>query len=168
MHSLESTLQECYQTLDSLGIPYAANCKVISDPKLRRCWGSCRKQKDGSYTIKISSVLLEETVPLESLQDTLYHELLHTVPNAMNHRHTWLALAKKVSLATGLHIRPSAPASEKGVAQDFTKDPSVKFLCVCQGCGAEIVRYRKCDFARRPDKYRCSCGGKFKVIFSRF
>lgn len=169
MHDLNSILQECCQTLDSLQIRYAKNCKIIPDPRLKRCWGSCRKMPDGSYLIKISPLLLEESLPPESLKDTLYHELLHTVPGAMSHQKTWLQLAQTVNRATGLNIKRSTPASEKGIELDYANDPAVKFLCVCQGCGVQIVRYRRCDFVRRPGKYRCgSCGGKWKVVFNRF
>lgn len=169
MHHLDSILEECRQTLDDLNIKYAARITATVSPRLKRCWGSCRRNPDGSYTIRLSTMLLGEGVPADSLRDTLYHELLHTVPGAMNHGKTWLQLAQKVNRATGLNIKPTAPASEKGVVRDPVNDPSVKFLCICEGCGAQIVRYRMCDFARRTDKYRCgSCGGAFRVIVNRF
>ena len=169
MHDLDAFLRECCQTLDSLGIPYAKEHKIIIDPRLKRCWGSCRKRADGSYVIKISSVLLDDAVRADSLKDTLYHELLHTAPDAMSHGEAWRNLAQQVSRATGLTIKRSTPASEKGIVPDYAKDPSVKFLCVCEGCGAQIVRYRDCSFVRRHSRYRCgTCGGKFKVLLGRF
>lgn len=168
MHDLNTALEECRKTLDSLGIRYAQNSEIIIDSRLKRCWGSCRKRKDGGYVIKISALLMEEDVPLDSLKDTLYHELLHTAPGAMSHRKTWLQLAQRVSRATGLNIKPSTSASDKGVFRDYLHDPSVKFLCECEGCGVQIVRYRNCPLARRPDRYHCgSCGGKFKVIINK-
>lgn len=168
MHDLESILEQCYRNLDALGIPYAKNHRIITDSRLKRCWGSCRKIKDGSFLIKVSPVLLDAHIPSDSLKDTLYHELLHTVPHAMSHGKTWLQLAQKVNGATGLNIKPSTPASEKGVVVNYADDPSVKFLCICEGCGAEVIRYRNCAFARHPEKYRCGrCGSKFKVVFRR-
>lgn len=169
MHDINAILLECCQTLDALNIPYAHNYEILIDTRLKRCWGVCRKKEDGSYTIKISSVLLDDHIPSDSLKDTVYHELLHTVPRAMSHKKTWLQLAQKVNQATGLSIRPSTPASEKGITVDYVNDPSVKFLCVCENCGAEIVRYRKCKFTQKLNRYRCgSCGGRFKVIKSAF
>ena len=168
MHDLQAVFDQCCQRLDQLQIPYAKNCKLLTDSRLKRSWGSCRKHPDGGYTIKISPVLLEDSVPIDSLKDTLFHELLHTVPGAMSHGKTWLQLAKQVNLATGLDIKRSTTASDKGIMQDFANDPSVKFLCICESCGAQIVRYRKCDFMRRTNRYRCgTCGGKFKVIIRR-
>lgn len=169
MRDLDHVFQACCRTLDSLKIKYSPDFSVVIDTRAKRRWGSCQKKKDGSYVIKISSALLNEDVPLDSLKTTVYHELLHTVPRAMGHGKTWLQLARKVNEATGLNIKPSTPASEKGVQQDYAHDPSVKLLCVCQGCGAEVVRYRKCDFAKQLHRYRCGrCGGQFRVIFSRF
>lgn len=167
MHDLEPILKECCQTLDALCIPYVKSAEIAIDSRLKRCWGSCRKRKDGSYVIKLSPILLEDSTPLDSLKDTLYHELLHTAPRAMSHKKTWLQLAQKVNRSTGLNIKPSSSAAEKGILRDYANDPSVKFLCRCEGCGAEIVRYRNCELVRRTDKFRCSCGGKFKAIFSR-
>lgn len=169
MHNLDPIIKECCRTLDALGIPYAKNHSILIDSRLKRCWGSCRKNQDGSYTIKLSPSLLDKKIPVDSLKDTLYHELLHTAPNAMSHRKTWLQLAQKVNQATGLHIKRSTPAAEKGITADYANDPSVKFLCVCKGCGAQVVRYRNCAFASHPEKYRCGrCGGAFRVIFRRF
>lgn len=169
MHNIDTVLQECYQILDSLNIKYAPKHEVIIDSKLKRCWGSCMKKKDGSYVIRISSVLMDDTIPLNSLKTTVYHELLHTVPHGMSHKKTWLQFARKVNQATGLNIKPRFPASEKGIVPDYVNDPSVKFLCVCENCGAEIVRYRKCAFVQRVDRYHCAnCKGKFKVVINRF
>lgn len=168
MHDLESILDECYRMLDSLDIQYVRNHTIVIDSRLKRCWGSCRKNKDGSFLIKISPVLMDEHTPSDSLKDTLYHELLHTVPNAMSHGKTWLHLAQKVNGATGLNIKRSTPASEKGILRNPADDPSVKFMGICEGCGAEVIRYRNCAFVRYPEKYRCGrCGGKFKVVFRR-
>ena len=168
MHDLQTYFDECCQTLDLLRIPYAKNCRLLTDARLKRSWGNCRMHPDGTFTIKISPVLLEDSVPPDSLKDTLYHELLHTVPGAMSHGSTWLSLAQRVNQATGLRIKRSTPASEKGVNQDYVHDLSVKFLCVCENCGAQIVRYRQCDLMRRTNRYRCAaCGGKFKVIIKR-
>ena len=169
MHNIDAVLQECYQTLDSLNINYAQEHKIIINSRLKRRWGSCTKKKDGSYVIKISSVLLDESVPLDSLKDTVYHELLHTAPNGMSHKKTWLQLAQKVNQATGLNIKPRTPASEKGIVTDYANDSSVKFLCVCENCGAEIVRYQKCKLVHSLHRYRCAkCKGKFKVVINRF
>lgn len=168
MHNFDSVFKECYRTLDALEIPYAKSHKIIVDSRLKRCWGSCRKNKDGSYIIKLSSALLAEDVPADALKDTLYHELLHTAPHAMSHQKTWQRLAQKVNQATGLHIKRSTPAAEKGITPDYENDPSVKLLCVCEGCGAQVVRYRDCAFSRRVGNYRCGrCGGIFQVIFRR-
>lgn len=168
MHDLNATLLECCRTLDALGIPYAKNHTVTVDSRLKRCWGSCRMRSDCSYCIKVSAVLLDDAVPADSLKDTLYHELLHTVPGAMNHGATWKALAQQVSRATGLTVKRTAGAVEKGIVPDYANDPSVKFLCVCENCGAQIVRYRSCRFTRQYKRYRCaSCGGTFKMILNR-
>lgn len=169
MHNIEEVLQECCQTLDALNIKYAKNHTVRISTQAKRYWGSCQKKSDGSYIIRISSVLLDENVPLDSLKDTIYHELLHTAPYAMSHGKVWLELAQKVNWATGLNIRRVAPAPEKGVIRDYANDPSVKFVCACKKCGAKIIRYRKCSFVQRTDRYRCAnCGGTFQVIVNKF
>lgn len=168
MHDLEQVVADCKRTMDAHRIPYGAIVHVQVSSRMRRTWGSCRKGRDGVSTITISNRLLQDDVPLDSLKTTVFHELLHSAPGTSGHTGKWKQYAESLSRVTGLNIKRTVSAEEKGIAIDEGQDMAIKFLCECEKCGLQIVRYRDCKFARNYRRYRCGrCGGKFKKIINR-
>jgi len=150
------------QVLTAMGIPLGQIREIVPDSRSRRRWGVCRQNPDGSYRIGISVRLLSDEVPLRSLQETLYHELLHTAPDCMKHTGNWKRYAEQVNRELGLCIRRTESAEEAGVPED----PRIRYKYVCIRCGGEVVRYRACSFTRHPEHYRCRrCGGSFRKVF---
>ena len=155
---LSAAVQDCLRLLAQCGIPVGKIREIYPDTRSRRRWGVCRKEQDGSFRIGISVRLLEEDVPLRSLQQTILHELLHTAPGCMDHTGTWKRYAGLLNRTYGFSIRRATAAEDLGAPDD----PRVRYRFRCAGCGAEQLRYRACAFTRHPDHYRCSrCGGKF-------
>lgn len=116
----------------------------------------------------ISSRLLQEDVPLDSLRTTVFHELLHSAPGTSGHKGKWKQYAEALNRITGLNIKRTTSAEEKGISIDEEHNMAVKFMCECQTCGLQMIRYRDCKFARTSHRYRCGhCGGKFKQIINR-
>ena len=174
MHDLNSVLAECYQTLNALSIEYSAHILVKMDPEMKKHrWGLCHREQIGpfeyAYTITIAPVLFDECVPIDSLKRVLYHELLHTVNGAFNHQERrWGRFAKKVSEATGLSIDKRVSPARLGIDLGYRNDPSVKFMCQCDKCGTQFVRYRKCSLVEKVGELRCMCGGKYFVVLNKF
>ena len=168
MHDLNQVVADCKRTMDAHKIPYGSMVHVQVSSRMRRTWGTCRKSRDGSATIKISSRLLQDDVPLDSLRTTVFHELLHSAPGTVGHKGKWKHLANELSRITGLNIKRTTSAEEKGISMDQEQNPAIRFMCECQNCGLQVVRYRDCKFARNIHRYRCGrCGGKFKQIINR-
>ena len=168
MHDLNQVVADCKRTMDEHQIPYGASIHVQVSSRMRRTWGSCRKGRDGVSTITISSRLLQEDVPLDSLRTTVFHEFLHSAPGTSGHKGLWKQYAEELSRITGLNIKRTTTAAEKGISVVNGQDPSIKFMCECRKCGLQIVRYRDCKFAHNSHRYRCGrCGGKFKQIINR-
>ena len=168
MHNLNQVVADCKQTMDTYQIPYGAMLNVQVSSRMRRTWGSCRKGRDGISTITISNRLLHEDVPLDSLRTTVFHELLHSAPDTSGHKGAWKQYAEALSRITGLNIKRTTSAEEKGISMDENQNPEIKFMCECRKCGLQIVRYRDCKFAHNSHRYRCGrCGGKFKQIINR-
>jgi len=160
-HDLNAVAQDCLQTLRQLNIPTGMIREFYADSRSRRRWGVCKKEPDGSFRIGISVRLLENGAPLQSLRETIFHELLHTAPGCMNHAGRWKQYAALLNKTMGLSIRTSTGAEALGVKPD----PRIRYRFRCQGCGAEQIRYRACDFTRHPERYRCGrCGGHFRAI----
>lgn len=163
MHDLQKTAKECMETLAGLGISCGPIRCVEVDRRARRTWGTCRRYPDGSFRIGISPKLLADEVPVESLKETLYHELLHAATDAAGHTGRWKELAGQVNRALGTHIRRTASWAERGL--DIREDATVRYRFVCTGCGQEVVRFRACPFTRHYKRYRCArCGSSFKPL----
>ena len=160
-HDLNAVLRDCLQTLKQLGIPTGTVRECYIDTRSRRRWGVCRQEADGSFHLGISVRLLDSSVPLRSLRETVFHELLHTAPGCMNHSAKWKHYAALLNRELGLSIRTATGAEALGAAPD----PRVRYRYRCRGCGAEQIRYRACDFTRHPERYRCGrCGESFVPV----
>ena len=158
---LDTAARDCLRMLEQCAIPVGKIREIKADTRARRRWGVCRKEADGSFRIGISVRLLEEDVPLRSLQQTILHELLHTAPGCMDHTGTWKRYAGLLNRTYGFSIRRASAAEDLGAPED----PRVRYRFRCEGCGAEQLRYRACNFTRHPERYRCSrCGGMFTQL----
>lgn len=157
---------ECMRELDALGIQYGKVREVTINTRAKRRWGQCKK-RNGVYLINISDRLLGEDVSKDALKHTVIHELLHTVPNCMNHKEPWKAVADKVNKAYGYNIKRCTNAEEKGLEEtEEVKKERVKHLFRCTGCGQEIERVRESKFTRNYHLYRCGrCKGKLEKVF---
>lgn len=161
---------ECMRELDALNIPYGKVHEVTINTRAKRRWGQCQK-RNGVYRINISDRLLGENVSKDALKHTVIHELLHTVPNCMNHREPWKAVADKVNKAYGYNIKRCTSSEEKGlddtdVEETRRRTSTIKHLFKCTGCGQQIERVRESKFTRNPQNYRCGkCGSRFEKLF---
>lgn len=161
MHDLQAMARQCIRDLTELGIQCGPICEVSLDKRARRTWGTCRKMPDGSFRIGISPKLLADEVPLESLKETLYHELLHAAAHGDGHTGRWKALADLVNRSLGTNIRRTASWADQGL--DMDRDATIRYRFLCTGCGQELIRFRACAFTKHYKRYRCArCGGSFQ------
>lgn len=161
---LNKVARECMAELDAIGIQYGNIQAFTINTRAKKRWGYCH-YKNGKYTISISDRLLEDTVPVKCLKNTLLHEILHTCKNCMTHKGEWKSAANKVNAAYGYHIKRSTSAEEYGIQlETVQKQPKHLFKCDC--CGQEIPRYRESDFTRNYTSYRCAkCNGNIVRVY---
>ena len=158
---LNAAARDCLRMLEQCGIPIGRIREIKADTRSCRRWGVCRREADGSFRIGISARLLEDGVPLQSLQQTILHELLHTAPGCMDHTGNWKRYADLLNRQYGFSIRRASAPEDLGAPEDTR----IRYRFRCEGCGAEQIRYRACHFTAHPERYRCSrCGGRFKQI----
>jgi len=99
LDELYSILRECHREISDLGIsvaPLGAISLMINNAK--SSWGYCSR-RGTRFTIKISRMTID--LGLGAVRNTMIHELLHTVPNCMNHGAEWKRIAKMVDEAYG-------------------------------------------------------------------
>lgn len=162
MRDLMEYAQKAMTILDDMEIKYGNIASFTVNTRAKKRWGLCTETPSG-YVIAIASCLLDERNDESGLMNTLLHELLHSVPDCMNHGALWQCLAARVYKEHGYNIKRTSSAEEKGIVykEEIVRKPKYKFIC--QNCGQTIIRYRECDFTLRYNKYRCGiCKGKFE------
>ena len=165
MRNLDMIAKECMAELDAIGIKYGKVVKFEINTRAKKRWGQCKKVP-GGYSINISASLLKESTPIDSLKNTVIHELLHTCKNAYNHKAEWKRLAAKVNSHYGYNIKRISSTEEKGVEKEEVQPRKIKHKFVCKGCGMEVLRVKESRFTKNYDWYTCGrCGGSFEKIF---
>lgn len=175
MRNLQRTFDDCIQMMDEIGIDYGYIKSVTVNTRAKGRWGQCRSEFKGwnvygdptySHTINISSILLDERTPLEALQSTIIHEILHTCPGCQNHGRNWEWRAEKVKRELGYKINVAESADDKAISSEVIKDYNKpKYKVRCKKCGREVGKYRMCKIIKYPENWRCGkCGGDFERI----
>lgn len=175
MRDLQSVYWNCIGLMDEIGMDYGNITDVVVNTRAKRRWGQCKAKYVGrnvmgepvyTYTINISSILLDDKTPIESLQNTIIHEIIHTCPGCFSHGNEWKRRAAKVKRELGYDIKRCSDADEKGISESITnvyRKP--KYVVKCQKCGREVGRYKMCSIIEYPYHWRCGvCNGEFKRI----
>ena len=107
---INQMLAECITLLKNLNVPISNSiCPTVKLIGSRRTLGRCcakgsrKKYTEYDYYIEISGHTINN--PEKTLQNTIIHELLHTVPDGMCHTGEWKKWAKYVSQKTGHKIQ---------------------------------------------------------------
>lgn len=154
---LDKLMEELCAALRELGIPISQklDSHVKINTRAKRRLGCCYFTQTGCV-IEVSAGILNQR---ELLRLTLVHELLHTCPGCRNHGVKWKAWAQRAGAAMDLDIRRTVPV--EGEAAPLRQE-EVKYVLVCEACGARIPRKRMSKAVKRPWQYRCQCGGKLR------
>ena len=166
---INNLLEECKNDLLGLKIPISNNIKedvIITNAK--KTFGNClcetHKKKDiykKIYSIKISKYVLNA----KKIKEIIYHELIHSCEECMNHGKLWQKYANIVNENLGTKISRTANASYLGLEKPIEKTQKKnKYKITCLGCGKVFYRQKLCNVVKDPNSYRCiDCGGDFKV-----
>jgi len=175
MRDLKKIFYNCIAMMDEIGMDYGNISKVEVNTRAKNRWGQCKhkyigKDPNGNikydHSINISSILLDERVPIESLENTIIHEILHTCPGCQNHGPEWKRRAAKVKKELGYDIKRCDSEFDKGINSSVVSDYyKPKYIVKCTGCGREVSKQRMCSMIKTPQYWRCGvCGGKFERI----
>lgn len=168
MYNLNLVLKSCENKLDNLNIPYGNVIEIVPNTRAKKRWGQCVRT-NGVYKININAGLLNENEPLEALECTVLHELLHTVNGCFNHGDKWQNLANKVNRTYGYNIKRCSSAAEKGVSDSICGSrEEYKIAVKCTSCNSvwKYKRNSKTVEACRYNRAKCSCGGKEFIVFN--
>lgn len=164
MKDLQSLGAICIKELEDVGLkPGKVTVWHVND-RARTRWGQCRKNPDGTFEIEIAKQLLvDDRISEKACKETILHELLHTCPGCMKHTGMWKTYARYINSLYGYKIKRVTLGKEKGVENYEAKQQPVKYVYICEVCGAVVKRKRESNFTRNYKQYRCGrCGGRFR------
>ena len=163
---LREVAANCIDDLNAIGIyPNITADKFTINTRLKSVWGRCwthwkDHRTSWTFTIEISARLLGNTVPENSLRNTVYHELLHACDECAfcHHDGKWAEYADLVSDCYGLDIKRCTSTAEKGV-----EDTRKEYKWKCSACGQTFTKkaYRAPKWYMHPRGYThkgCPCG----------
>lgn len=161
MYDLQKIARECLAEVTAAGITPGKILGFSANNRLTACHGKtkCQRTKgtwDYTFTIEIAGFLLNDACPLESLKNTVIHEILHTCEGCQNHGATWQRHARTINRKYGYSISTYADEKEiAATAQARLKANPPKYTTVCNKCGFTEYSYRMSGFVRDPGRYLC-------------
>lgn len=177
MRDLQRYANECVNDMKAIGIdvPVIKEFKVNTRAKSR--YGQCAyNSRTKTYVIEICSDLLDEECNVMALRETIFHEIIHTLPNCMNHGSEFKKYAEKVNNFYKTNItRCSTPEEKYGytyakkVAENNKKSKSYnEYQLYCPNCDrirASKMSMRAPKWYAHPERFTCStCKGNLERV----
>jgi len=173
MRDLQRYANECINDLKVLGINPRIDVKDFSvNTRAKSRYGQCKKV-DGKFTININSDLLRDECPVLSLRETIFHELIHTLPKCWNHGEEFLKYAEIVNKEYLVNVKRCSSYKEKYgaiLAEQIRKETkkrkenkTIEYKLFCEYCGkvrASGMYKRMPKWYAHNEDFHCGvCGG---------
>ena len=113
---------------------------VVFNERAIKRYGQCRRLGNNYFEININKKFTQHC-KIEDVKNTIVHEILHSLPNGMNHKGQWSYYANIVNYKLP-HYHITRTNCYEGYAE--TK-PVPKYVVYCPHCGKEWKRYRKSE-----------------------
>lgn len=160
MYNADNLLQVVIAEAKALNIPVSpcilSAVKINKRAKTR--FGRCIVAANGQCTIELSARLLNSSE--RACKEVLAHEVLHSCKGCRDHQTLWKSYAKLMNQVYGYNIQRTHSCEELGV----NDNNPVRYQLQCQDCGAVLLRMKKSPLISHPERYRCRCGGRLKLI----
>lgn len=114
--------------------------------------GQCRKRSNCDYTIYLN-YYYARSAPMEMIEETIVHELLHSCRECMAHTGRWKRLAALVNEHFGYHI--SRTSSVDGTNYKYIENMNrkqKKYALICNNCNHQWSYTRKTDLIKSVEK----------------
>lgn len=161
---INQMLDVCKSQLDSIGIKYGEIDKVIINTRSKKTFAVCHYH---GKTDKFSIEVMEFGCNLrtdEEIQNTIMHELLHTVKNCFNHGAMWKAVAEIVNHKFGYKVSRTGSFSKEALEK---VNEIYKWSIFCECCNKNLANYHRKPKDKK-NAYHSSCGiqskGKLKLV----
>lgn len=151
---VKQLIQECLEIFKRENIelrPIDGWVNVKAKTILGTCESKITQLPDGSKkeSCRISINLFKLTDKTE-IKTTILHELCHAAKDSgFGHGPEWKAIAKKISLATGLEIKRTLDLRDSCIERRF------KYMIYCKECDFKTYRSKRSRITENI--HRCSC-----------
>lgn len=164
---IEAIFNQCQKDLEEMGIGHESIVEFEIENLKNTRFGYARwiPEKEG-WHISVSKVFLDDRTDLSGLRGTIYHELLHTLPDCDNHGKKWQDLADAVQRKfPACHVGRVADNKEIGIPDSVFLTGKEKYMILCKDCGHRGFRTRWTSLLEHIEEYECGgCKGKLQVI----
>ena len=157
----EETLEKCVGIMNDCGFTLP-NIEFKLNGRFTSTLGKCTKLIDKEYMIEISKRYAQgciETGNIRRLEQTILHEMAHTLPNGYNHGEIWKSYADIINTKFGYEISRLVTVPNE-IKRYWIKDG---VMVCCDDCGKERLTKRSSNVVQEVEYYRCGCGGKLKI-----
>lgn len=151
---------QCIKDLKKLNIPISENVVYMGTNNRKKSLGLCSKRLicingryDNNFEITISKTLLKCDLAL--IKNTIYHELIHTIPNCFNHNLNFVKYMNYINSKLGCKIEV------KNTNKQFKENIQYKYKITCEKCGKTFYRHKLPQF--RAGLVHASDNGYLKI-----
>jgi len=153
MRNLTVSANKCMKMLDEINIPYKKPNKWRVSKRMTRAFGQYSISK---HEIAITERLLDERLPIEMLENTIIHELIHTCDGCYNHGSKFQAYGRKVNRELGYNISTYVAKDEVKAMQEIYKPKDRPYIVYCPSCKTEFTYAIKSKVWKHPEMYVCT------------
>lgn len=178
LRDLNRYANECIDDMKALGIDVPHIDKFVVNSRAKSRYGQCSyNYKTKTYTIEICSDLVDDECNIMALRETIFHELIHTLPNCMNHGEEFKRYAKIINDRYGTNIKRCSTDVEKygyiyskkvAERREKSRKPETTYELFCERCGkirASKTCRRMPKWYAHTEQYHCSvCKGKLERV----
>jgi len=162
---MKNLVAECKNELESIGLQLPT-INYVLNTRAKKRMGQCRsKIKNVYYEIELSKNYMDiyaKQNNFSEIKNTIIHEMLHTLPNCMNHGNQWQSYANTVNRKLGYKISRLASVDNE-VKQEMVQ--KAKYHVICNECGQIYYHNRKTKYFDVLDRCSChKCKGSLKLI----
>lgn len=157
---IKDTVKKCFEMVYDVGIDLGDIYKITINKRMYSSLGRCKRSGD-YFEIEINPALLDS--PKIDLEDTILHEMIHTVDGCWNHGAEWKRNAKIINDRYGYSI------SRCGITEACRKRRAehspYRYAVECPVCGHQWKFERWCKTVANPNHYKCTkCNARLKAV----
>lgn len=158
MYDIQAVFDDCMMKVQAIGLNPGRIVSVRVNNRFSACFGKCittthrqivtsgthrQETMTRTHKIEIAAFILRDSVPYSVLENTMFHEILHTCENCQDHGMTWQAYADRVNHAYNQNVRTYATGEDLQYCPARNRPDQFKYIVECDDCGRKWASRKK-------------------------